>query len=282
MKTLSTYFTSNIILPDPILQPYIQCYIHTQVNGNTSDFNVDLFPVGYCVISISLDKKGIIHIDGKKITTQANITGQLNQHYQMRVHDITELVYIMFKPLGTYRILQIPQDKLANTFTAISDLPITGVKELVNDIINLELDVPKIIERIENWLVMLHNLPFSNNRFELINQIIENIQLSTKKITLTNLYKQFKISNRTLERHFKEMIGYTPKEYLNFIRFNKAYEIIKSGGSKTWPEIICEHGYFDQSHFIKEFKKKSGYTPNQLHKSITNIASHVKDKIAGK
>lgn len=68
-------------------------------------------------------------------------------------------------------------------------------------------------------------------------------------------------SHRTLERYFKEQIGMSPKKYARICRFNRAKSLLDSDLTLPWPELIHQMGYYDQSHFIKEFQKFSGKTP---------------------
>lgn len=87
-------------------------------------------------------------------------------------------------------------------------------------------------------------------------------------------YCQSKIS---MERHFKEIVGLLPKQFLTITRFNHAYFKIVQSSEKEWFDVVSEFNYFDQSHFIKEFKRYSGFTPSQLHQSLYSIAGHVKE-----
>lgn len=280
MPALSnTQFVSAISMPSTALAPWVQCYIHTKVEGNTEDFYVDLFPVGYCVISFTLDEGSVIYIDGQTVKDKNNLTGQLLHHYRMRVNNITELVYVMFTPLGTYRLLQHNQYLLQGKFRSLQSLNLAGYEECAKVLEKHRYNIQQFIKTVDSWLLTLLKKPFSDKKLIQVQQIADYIQNANSKIVLSELYSRFNTSKSTMERNFKEVIGYTPKEYINHIRFNKAYELVKSGKFKTWAEIVFDNHYFDQSHFIKEFKKKFGYSPNQIFKSTLNIAQHVKEEI---
>jgi AraC-like DNA-binding protein len=70
------------------------------------------------------------------------------------------------------------------------------------------------------------------------------------------------LSRRQFERRFKELAGLTPKLYSRVVRFQAATEQ-KVLGTKDLTEIAYSCGYYDQSHFINDFREFSGYTPKE-------------------
>ena len=69
-------------------------------------------------------------------------------------------------------------------------------------------------------------------------------------------YKQFK-------RIFADYVGANPKDYLRVIRFQKALHTLQIQPNISFTQLSYECGYYDQAHFIKEFKQFSGYTPTE-------------------
>lgn len=66
-------------------------------------------------------------------------------------------------------------------------------------------------------------------------------------------------SQRQLERIFREGVGMSPKTYLRLLRINRSMRLLRPGASLA--ETAQEAGYFDQSHFIRDFKAVCGVTP---------------------
>ena len=62
---------------------------------------------------------------------------------------------------------------------------------------------------------------------------------------------------------FKDNVGLTPKGFLKIIRFQKAIQEIGNTKKVDWTKVAFESGYYDQAHFINDFKIFSGFTPNQ-------------------
>lgn len=68
------------------------------------------------------------------------------------------------------------------------------------------------------------------------------------------------LSIRQFERKFKELAGFSPKLYSRIIRFQCTTEEY-GRTDKLLTEIAYDYGYYDQSHFINDFKEFSGYHP---------------------
>lgn len=100
---------------------------------------------------------------------------------------------------------------------------------------------------------------FSKYQHSVISSIRHVIQ-SDGLIKIEKLAQQYCVSERQFERKFKESCGLTPKLFSRIVRFHSACrEFGKTEKSLT--EIAYECGYYDQSHFIHEFKEFSGYYP---------------------
>jgi AraC-like DNA-binding protein len=88
---------------------------------------------------------------------------------------------------------------------------------------------------------------------------------SVKKLADTNF-----LSLRQFERRFKELSGFNPKLFLRIMRFNSVLN--KDFQHKPLTEIGMECGYYDQSHFIRDFQKFSGVNPKEYFKKETIVA----------
>lgn len=89
-----------------------------------------------------------------------------------------------------------------------------------------------------------------------------------ENLSIENLSKRLEISDTTLFRLFKNHLGQNPKSYLQTIRFrNVLNQVLNLKGSLT--EIAYHNQYYDQAHFIKDFKTLSGHAPKQLAHKIS-------------
>ena len=74
---------------------------------------------------------------------------------------------------------------------------------------------------------------------------------------------------------FKKKVGVPPKQYLRIMRFQKAVLEIEKGKSVQWSQIAAESGFYDQAHFINDFRDFSGFTPNEYIKRKTQELNYI-------
>jgi AraC-like DNA-binding protein len=107
----------------------------------------------------------------------------------------------------------------------------------------------------------LSTLPEVDNSQQMIDSI-DKIVESNGLIDVKQLAQDVNMSVKTLERHFRTRIGVSPKMYARFKRFHYALKLLNDPAHKSWFEIAHECGYYDQAHFIKEFRRFTNQNPS--------------------
>ncbi len=74
---------------------------------------------------------------------------------------------------------------------------------------------------------------------------------------------------------FKKHAGMSPKEFLKVMRFQRVIREIETYGSIDWTRLALDCGYYDQAHFIKEFKNFSGFSPEQYLSQKGNFLNYI-------
>lgn len=82
-------------------------------------------------------------------------------------------------------------------------------------------------------------------------------------------------AKRFIER-FKTEVGVSPKRYCRIRRFQQAVARAHRGDLVDWAQVALECGYYDQAHFIHEFRSFSGLTPTGYRGARTAFQNHVK------
>lgn len=72
------------------------------------------------------------------------------------------------------------------------------------------------------------------------------------------------MSLRQLERKFEQLVGLSPKQLARIIRFQSVFRSAGCTPAPAWAEVALDCGYYDQAHFIREFKQLSGQSPAAL------------------
>ena len=82
-------------------------------------------------------------------------------------------------------------------------------------------------------------------------------------------------AKRFIER-FKSDVGLSPKQYCRIRRFQQAVRHAHGGGTLDWARVALDCGYYDQAHFIHDFRAFSGLTPTGYQVAKTSFQNHVK------
>lgn len=80
-------------------------------------------------------------------------------------------------------------------------------------------------------------------------------------------------TQRTLQRNFNSEFGVSPKSYASNVRFDKAKKTLTHNPFSDLTQLAHDSGYYDQAHFIKEFKAFCGCTPSEFAESIKRMSS---------
>jgi AraC-like DNA-binding protein len=90
---------------------------------------------------------------------------------------------------------------------------------------------------------------------------------NNESFDLSRLAAEFNLSERYIQKLFLNYVGITPKSFFSVQRFNKSLGLVRKANTSL-TNIAYECGYYDQAHFIKEFKSYTGLTPSQLSNAI--------------
>ncbi len=138
------------------------------------------------------------------------------------------------------------------------------------------LDI-KIIERrflmVEQFLLS----KFSSN-LELnpcIAFAVKEITERPDQISVAKMNSKIGFSQKHFVQLFRKHVGVTPKSYVRLMRFQRAIQTIDSAATIDWVEVAYDCGFYDQSHFINDFKHFAGFTPEVYAKIQRNYQNYV-------
>ncbi|MEO7913583.1 MAG: helix-turn-helix domain-containing protein [Roseiflexaceae bacterium] len=117
-------------------------------------------------------------------------------------------------------------------------------------------------------LFLRSRLPERDQNVELINQIIDCVVADRTILKVDALVDRFNLGKRTLQRMFSQYVGVSPKWVIMRYRLQEAADQLAHNESVNWPKMALDLGYFDQAHFIKDFKMIVGRTPAEYARSI--------------
>jgi AraC-like DNA-binding protein len=125
---------------------------------------------------------------------------------------------------------------------------------------------PDIRKSLQNFL------PFIN-RFYLdrltrpansILNIASDISGRAAGISVESLTKKYCITERSLERLFRQQLGLSPKEFIKLHRFKKALHMLERRVHESLAEIAWDSGYYDHAHMCNDFRYYTGKSPTDF------------------
>jgi AraC-like DNA-binding protein len=169
------------------------------------------------------------------------------------------LIFCIFRPFGFYRLFKIPIHLLNNNVIPLEAFLGKRTREFKERVLSAPSDEEKI-ETVDEFFVTLARQlpdPYRSPVEYAQDQMLQRNGL----INIDQLSGQLNISRRSLERYFSENVGMPPKYYARVLRFNYAFGLKRANPALDWFDIIYDCGYFDQTHFIKDFKHFTGEPP---------------------
>lgn len=178
---------------------------------------------------------------------------------------------VCFHPEGFQPFLKIPLSEFKNQMFGAGEV---GVK-LANAIEGKLREAPDIETRLgilENELAsMLGDNDYHHADFS---KVFNALKINSDPLLLTAFCAQNGLSVRKLERMFNKYIGISAKTYAAMNRFQNSLNGILYSEYDKLSDIAYSQGYFDQAHFIRDFKRFSGNTPKifaRQNKSMLQI-----------
>jgi AraC-like DNA-binding protein len=103
--------------------------------------------------------------------------------------------------------------------------------------------------------------PPEDPQVELVGRIVGALLHDREIARVEDVARRFDLRPRTLQRLFARYVGVSPKFVLRRYRLHEAAAALARAQDRPWAEVAAELGYFDQSHFIRDFTAAIGMTP---------------------
>ena len=266
------------IEPCAELEPFIECFwLLAAPPNDTEDPKTEIvlpdgktelivhFGDNFCKLEKSDNKN--------KFVRQARVlmSGQLTEHITLKPTGEIGIVAARFKPAGAARFFSLPYEDIVDQVIDLStyDNAIAGL---------LQMEIEKITshdERLNFMQTFLKNRLQQESQEDIyVRQACRYIMQSEGEYTIAELVKLIGFSERQLERKFKKQVGLSPKMLSRILRFQKILRLAQNSKSLTLVDAALSCGYYDQSHFIRDFTKFSGESPLKYLTSEHPMSDH--------
>lgn len=254
--------------PHYLLQPYVEAYAAVDVGQINRILAQN--PTHRTIFCFDIMQRHI------------RIAGRPNDHYSLSVRGAVDqyisiegspqkVLQVIFKPCGAYRFFRMGMDAFVNYGTDIR-LIFSDIQSTVAKMEDLYPDTVRCIGALEEYLLSkIHKSTGGIRQLEQIAFACNEIKMSYGDVKIKELCRHVNMSETQFRLHFTEKIGISPKSFCQIEKMNHVDSIIRANDEIDWAEICGRLNYYDQNHFIKNFKFHFGCTPSQM----------LKNKIAG-
>jgi AraC-like DNA-binding protein len=190
------------------------------------------------------------------------VFGQVSRPLYIEPTGNTGIFAVRFHPDGFTPFSEIPVIDMENRAVPLQKLFGEEGVELEKKILAALTNTDRI-KIIETFLMSrLVNPKFIDS---ITKSSVEIMLQLNGQLTVDELSGQLNINRRQLERKFSSVIGLSPKQLSKIIRLQATLKMLKKKQFTSLTSLAYDNGYFDQTHFIKDFKEFTGMSPKQFY-----------------
>jgi len=154
------------------------------------------------------------------------------------------------------------------------------MRETVDDVVDLDQAIGKKLifdpANVDEYFNELcKNYPSDHP----IDRAVDIVFSKKGMITVADLCIEVSVGERYLQQLFQKYIGLSPKFFTRLIRFSRIFNLIQEN-DPDWAEVVYQAGYYDQSHFIRNFKAFTGEDPTAYIFAEKTLANFFMKKTA--
>lgn len=261
------------IEPHPGLKPYIEKMWVFESSGKMPVEDLKLVvPNGNIKLTAAFRNGIVASMNGQSFASKElslSLTGLVDVPLTLDVDEdvATGTIGVEFSPHGAYRFFHFSFDEIKNKIYPLNDILGKISKQLEEQIANTG-PVERKIFLLQQFLLKQLSLHKEDSVFE---YCVEKIQSSKGKITIKELEKKTGYSSRWLNMKFTSNIGTPPKNLSSIFRFKQCYQALTADNEKGFMKNDFYEYYYDQSHFIKTFKRYTGLPPARFENRINDF-----------
>jgi AraC-like DNA-binding protein len=214
--------------------------------------------------------------DGCAVQPRGIITGQIRNALLIRPTGPTGMIAARFYPFGFSSLFPLPSEELAENLYSCEEVLGKAGKNLEERILNAGSTEAQVSILENYFLSLLAKRGHYDFRIPGITRRIYELKGVFKSEDLAN---EFNIGSRQMERLFKSRVGVSPNFFGRIVRFQQAISLKLSTSTLSLTELGHATGYYDQSHFIKDFKEFSGLSPRHYFAEVHRMADLFSDNL---
>ncbi len=198
------------------------------------------------------------------------VIGQLTRPLEIKPTGETGIFSVRFHPNGFLPFASVPIKEMENTAVPLEKLFGQDGREIEQQILTASSTAERI-KLIETFL--LNRLADTETIDRIVKSTVETILTANGQLSVKELSKRTDVNRRQLERKFSSAIGLSPKQLSKTIRLQATLKMLLNKKFTSLTALAYENEFYDQAHFIKDFKDLTGFTPKEFYGNNLKMSS---------
>ena len=198
--------------------------------------------------------------------------GAHSESFVIDTADRPTLFGVHFRPGGAVPFLKMPADELGNVRVSLETLWGRAAFELKDRLLEARTWTARFRVAEDVLLAQLSGPP---RRHPAVGYALDAIQAMPHAHTIGRLTERIGLSPRRFIQVFAHEVGLTPKVFCRVRRFQRVLALIERGRAIDWADLAVAGGYYDQAHFIHDFRAFSGLNPTAYVRANVRERNHV-------
>ncbi len=247
--------------PHPCLAPYIQHYWIMESNGNEDIVTERVIPTGNVQLMFHFGNPFCATSASKKENQQPRslVSGLTTNFFDASTQGKTGVLAVVFQPLGACNFFRFGMSEIEDLTLNLDDV-FHNEMVVIEEQLFLANSNQTRVQIVESFLMKKMALRPTHD-LALMQKALREINNQSILISTTELSSLLAITPRSLERKFAMLVGKSPKQFIRLGRFQQIVNELRKSNQTNLTDVAFRFEYFDQSHFIRDFKELSGYTP---------------------
>lgn len=250
-------------IPGDALKNYVKCY-YVFESDTAAVFEDKAFATGCMEIMFNLGPGQWQTAAGNdfRTTPKIELWGQIIQPLTFRSFGKNIMLGIRFYPHTASVFLHDDLSLFNNQVTDFTDVTGNTSKSLYSKLLNAS-SINERIQFLEEFLLRRLSLVGKKlDKIALVSKVMKDLTQENFFNNIEYVASRYGITSRYLQKIFLQHTGLTPKLYSKINRFQNSLQLVAKNSDRSLTSIAYECGYFDQSHFIREFKSFTGFIPS--------------------
>ncbi|ANM31377.1 hypothetical protein ABI59_20065 [Acidobacteria bacterium Mor1] len=203
---------------------------------------------------------------------RAWISGMRRRWIAIEAAPGASMVVIRFRPGGAYPFLGFAVEGITDTVDQLN-VVLGEMTASLRDRILAARGAAAKMAAVESWL---HER--ARGRFE-PNPVVEYLTgrlFAPAGIRIGDVVDEVGYSQRHIAGLFRRWVGLPPKQYGRIRRFQQVLgSVTRDPRSPDWADVALEHGYYDQSHLVRDFREMAGMSPGAYAETYPGLDNYL-------